>query len=156
MPEQHPSSSTPPENLHEPSVVVTGSATGFAQEIQAGSHRLTGDEPVAVGGTDTGPSPYDFLLAALGSCTSMTVAMYARRKGWPLERVTVSLRHSKIHASDCAECETREGMLDRIERDIQLTGSLTAEQCSRLLEIANKCPVHRTLTSEINIRTRIV
>lgn len=156
MPEQHPSSGAPPENLHEPAVVVTGSATGFAQKIQAGSHRLTVDEPVAVGGTDTGPSPYDLLLAALGSCTSMTVAMYARRKGWPLERVTVSLRHSKIHASDCAECETREGMLDRIERDIQLIGSLTTEQLSRLLEIANKCPVHRTLTSEINIRTRIV
>jgi uncharacterized OsmC-like protein len=156
MTEGHSSSSGPAENVHEPGVVVTGSASGFAQEIHVGSHRLTADEPVAVGGTDTGPSPYELLLAALGSCTSMTVAMYARRKGWPLERVTVSLRHSKIHASDCAECETREGVLDRIERDIQFTGSLTTEQRSRLLEIANKCPVHRTLTSEINIRTRAV
>ena len=86
----------------------------------------------------------------------MTVAMYARRKGWPLERVTVALRHSKIHAADCAECETKEGMLDRIERDVRLDGPLTAEQRARLLEIANKCPVHRTLTSEINIRTRII
>jgi len=137
-------------------VVVSGSAAGFAQEIQAGPHRLTADEPVSVGGTGTGPGPYDLLLAALGACTSMTVAMYARRKNWPLERVTVRLRHSRIYAADCAECETREGMLDRIERDIQLHGTLTAEQHARLMEIANKCPVHRTLTSEINIRTRAV
>lgn len=137
-------------------VVVSGSAAGFAQEIQTGPHRLTADEPVSVGGTGTGPGPYDLLLAALGACTSMTVAMYARRKNWPLERVTVRLRHSRIYAADCAECETREGMLDRIERDIQLHGTLTAEQHARLMEIANKCPVHRTLTSEINIRTRAV
>jgi putative redox protein len=86
----------------------------------------------------------------------MTVAMYARRKGWALEHVTVSLRHSRIYASDCADCETREGMLDRIERDIQFVGPLTTEQRTKLLEIANKCPVHRTLTSEIDIRTRVV
>jgi uncharacterized OsmC-like protein len=138
------------------SVLVTGSAAGFAQEIQAGSHHLTADEPAAAGGTDTGPGPYDFLLAALGACTSMTVAMYARRKGWPLERVTVSLRHSRIYASDCAECETKAGMLDRIERDIQFIGPVTPEQRSRLLEIADKCPVHRTLTSEISIKTKAV
>src|SRR5271169_51475 len=120
------------------SVLVTGSAAGFAQEIQAGSHHLTADEPAAAGGTDTGPGPYDFLLAALGACTSMTVAMYARRKGWPLEHVTVHLRHRKIHAEDCAECETKEGMLDRIERDIHFTGQLTDEQRSKLIEIANK------------------
>src|ERR1700675_2781905 len=94
-------------------VVVRGSAAGFAQEIVAGPHHLKSDEPSAAGGTDTGPSPYDLLLAALGSCTSMTVAMYARRKGWPLDRVTVQLRHRKIHAEDCAECETRVGLLDQ-------------------------------------------
>jgi putative redox protein len=138
------------------SVVVRGSAAGFAQEIHAGRHHLTADEPASAGGTDTGPSPYDLLLAALGACTSMTVSMYARRKEWPLEEVTVHLRHSKIHAADCAECETREGLLDRIERDIHFNGSLTGEQRSRLLEIANKCPVHRTLTSEIKIATREV
>ncbi len=135
-------------------VVVRGSAAGFAQEIVAGPHRMAADEPVSAGGTDTGPTPYDFLLAALGACTSITVGMYARRKGWPLEEVTVNLRHAKIHASDCAECETKEGMLDRIERDIHFAGSLTHEQRSKLLEIANKCPVHRTLTSEIVIKTR--
>ncbi len=138
------------------SVVVRGSAAGFAQEIHAGPHRLHADEPVSAGSTDTGPSPYDLLLAALGACTSMTVAMYARRKAWPLEEVTVHLRHSKIYAADCAECETREGMLDQIERDIHFTGVLTAEQRSKLVEIANKCPVHRTLTSEVDIRTREV
>jgi uncharacterized OsmC-like protein len=139
-----------------PHVVVTGSAAGFAQEISVGSHHLTADEPVSAGGTNTGPGPYEFLLAALGACTSMTVAMYARRKGWPLERVTVSLSHSKIHASDCAECETKAGMLDRIERDIQFIGPVTPEQRARLLEIADKCPVHRTLTSEISIKTKAV
>ena len=137
-------------------VIVRGGGAEFAQVIIAGPHRLTSDEPVAAGGTDAGPTPYDLLLAALGSCTSMTVAMYARRKSWPLEGVTVWLRHSRIHASDCADCETREGMLDRIERDVRFAGPLTAEQRSRLREIADKCPVHRTLTSEIDIRTREV
>ena len=136
-------------------VVVRGSAAGFAQEIVVGAHRLAADEPTSVGGTDTGPNPYDLLLASLGSCTSMTVALYARRKGWPLEAVAVRLRHSRIHAADCADCETREGMIDRIERDIELAGALTAEQRARLLEIAGRCPVHRTLVSEIDIRTRL-
>jgi uncharacterized OsmC-like protein len=137
-------------------VVVHGSAAGFAQEILAGSHRMAADEPVGAGGTDRGPSPYDLLLAALGSCTSMTVGMYARKKGWTLEEVTVHLRHSKIHASDCANCETHQAMLDRIELDIHFVGSLTTEQRSKLLEIAGKCPVHRTLTSKIDIKTREV
>ena len=136
-------------------VIVRGSAAGFTQEILAGPHRLISDEPVSAGGAGEGASPYDLLLAALGACTSMTLGVYARRKSWPLESVTVHLRHSRIYAADCAECETKEGMLDRIERDIQLTGTLTEEQRARLLEIANKCPVHRTLTSEINIRTRL-
>jgi putative redox protein len=137
-------------------VLVRGNASGFAQEVIAGSHRIVSDEPVAAGGSNTGPSPYDLLLAALGSCTSMTVAMYARRKGWPLREVTVRLRHSRVHAEDCAECETKVGMLDRIERDIELTGTLTEDQRGKLLEISNKCPVHRTLTSEINIKTRLI
>ena len=137
-------------------VVVHGSGAGFAQEIVAGPHHLAADEPLSVGGTNTGPSPYDFLLAALGACTSMTVGMYARRKGWPLEDITVNLRHSRIHSSDCAECETKEGMLDRIELDIQLAGSLSDEQRSKLLEVANKCPVHRTLESKIIIATKAI
>jgi uncharacterized OsmC-like protein len=137
-------------------VVVHGSARGFAQGIAVADHRLVADEPVAVGGTDTGPGPYDLLLAALGACTSMTLGLYARRKQWPLEAVTVRLRHAKIHAADCDTCETKEGMLDRIERDVELHGALDQEQRARLLEIANKCPVHRTLASEIVVRTRLV
>jgi putative redox protein len=136
-------------------VVVHGRAKGFAQEIAVGGHRLAADEPVAVGGTDTGPSPYDFLLAALGSCTSMTVALYARRKQWPLESVQVRLRHSKVHAADCEDCETKAEMLDRIECEVELVGRLDAEQRARLLDIAKKCPVHRTLTSAITIATRL-
>jgi putative redox protein len=130
-------------------VVVHGSAAGFTQEISIGPHRLTADEPA-------GPTPYDLLLAALGSCTSMTLGMYARRKAWPLESVTIRLRHSRIHAEDCAECETKAAILDRIESDIQLVGTLTGEQRAKLLEMASKCPVHRTLVSEINIQTRLV
>jgi putative redox protein len=145
-----------PEGITSADVIVWGEGGTFAQQITAGRHRLKADEPVSAGGTGTGPSPYDFLLAALGSCTSMTVGMYARKKNWLLERVTVWLRHSKIYAADCSECETREGMLERIERDIRFEGPLSAEQRSRLLEIADKCPVHRTLTTEINIRTRLL
>lgn len=137
-------------------VVVTGSAAGFAQDIPVGRHRLSADEPIAAGGTGTGPNPYDLLLAALGACTSMTVSMYARRKQWPLRSVTVRLRHSRIHAIDCEHCETREGFLDQIERDVELLGALNDEQRARLMEIADKCPVHRTLTSEIDIQTRLV
>jgi putative redox protein len=136
-------------------VVVRGSATGFTQDVVVGRHRLTADEPEAQGGADAGPSPYDYLLVALGSCTSMTIALYARRKQWPLESVTVTLEHSRVHAADCAECETEEGMLDRIEREVALVGPLDPQQQARLLEIAERCPVHRTLTSEVNIRTRL-
>jgi putative redox protein len=137
-------------------IVVRGAATGFAQTVSAGVHELRSDEPAAIGGTDTGPTPYDLLLAALGACTSMTIAMYARRKQWPLDDVTVRLRHSKIHAEDCADCEIKTGLLDRIEREIALAGRLDAAQRAKLLEIANKCPVHRTLVGEIDIRTRLV
>jgi uncharacterized OsmC-like protein len=137
-------------------VTVHGSAAGFAQKISTGRHHLTSDEPVDAGGEDSGPSPYELLLSALGSCTSMTLGVYARRKQWPLESVTVRLRHSRVYAADCAECEAKEGLLDRIELDIQLVGILTEEQRAKLLEIAAKCPVHRTLLSEINIRSRLV
>lgn len=137
-------------------VVVYGDASGFAQQILAGAHSLTADEPLESGGTDIGPPPYDLLLAALGACTSMTVGMYARRKAWPLESVTVRLRHSRVHSEDCADCDTKERKLDEIDRDVQLTGALTAEQRAKLLDISIKCPVHRTLSSGIDIRTRLI
>jgi len=140
----------------EPPVIVRGAAAGFSQKIEIGAHRLTADEPVSFGGADTGASPYDLLLAALGACTSMTIGLYARKRRWPLETITVSLRHSKIHARDCDDCETKEGRIDRIEMEIHLDGQLTDEQRAKLMEIAGKCPVHQTLTSEINIKTRAV
>ena len=137
-------------------VVVAETREGrFTQVVAAGRHRLAADEPVEAGGNDAGPGPYDYLLAALGACTSMTLRMYAERKGWPLERVVVRLHHDKVHAEDCAECETREGKIDRLERVIALAGPLDAEQRQRLLEIANKCPVHRTLESKPLIVTRL-
>jgi uncharacterized OsmC-like protein/alpha-beta hydrolase superfamily lysophospholipase len=137
--------------------LVTVRETGqgrFQQEVSAGAHRLLADEPVAAGGGDSGPNPYDLLLAALGACTAMTLRLYAERKALPLDRVTVKLRHDKIHAEDCATCETKEGMIDHIERGIVLEGELDAATRARLLEIADKCPVHRTLTSEVDIATR--
>jgi putative redox protein len=149
-----------PEQLVDPgeaprNVVVreTGNSK-FQQSVSIGPHRMLADEPVDAGGADTGPGPYDFVLAGLGACTSMTIRMYADRKSLPLERVTVTLKHSKIHAEDCAECETREGTLDQIDRIIAMEGSLDGEQRRKLMEIADKCPVHRTLTSEIHIVTR--
>jgi uncharacterized OsmC-like protein/fermentation-respiration switch protein FrsA (DUF1100 family) len=138
-----------------PAVVVTETREGrFQQLVETGRHRLLADEPTAVGGLDSGPSPYDLLLAALGTCTSMTLRLYAERKALPLERTSVTLRHQRIHAADCENCETKEGMLDRIDRAVRLDGDLDEDQRRRLLEIADKCPVHRTLTSEIEIRTR--
>ncbi|HJQ63954.1 MAG TPA: alpha/beta fold hydrolase, partial [Burkholderiales bacterium] len=127
----------------------------FAQDILVGHHRLRADEPESAGGMDSGPSPYELLGAALGACTAMTIRMYAEHKKLPLERVTVDLAHDKIHAADCAECETREGRIDRIERVIMLEGDLDEGQRAKLLEIANKCPVHRTLHSEVFIPTRL-
>ena len=148
------SSATEPKNAKPADVVVRGNASGFLQEVVSGKHHLRADEPVSAGGSDLAPGPYDYLLVALGVCTSMTVGLYARRKKWPLENIVVSLWHSRIHAKDCEECETKEGMLDRIEASIALTGALTLEQNAKLMEIAGKCPVHRTLKSEINIRLR--
>jgi len=126
----------------------------FQNTVAIGPHHLLADEPRAAGGDDSGPGPYDFLLTALGACKSMTMRLYADRKSFPLERATVTLNHSKIHARDCAECETKEGMLDQIDVAIGLEGTLDADQRKRILEIADKCPVHRTLTSEIRIVTR--
>ncbi len=135
-------------------VVVRETGHGkFQQEIISGRHHLIADEPQDAGGLGSGPGPYDLLLASLGACTSMTLRLYADHKQLPLRRVSVRLRHSRIYASDCAECETKDGMLDRIERMITLEGDLKPEDRKRLLEIADKCPVHRTLTSEIDIRT---
>ncbi len=136
-------------------VVVAENGEGpYGQHITAGRHVLNADEPTPIG-RDTGPSPYDLLLAGLGACTSMTLRMYATRKEWPLEAVTVSLRHSRIHAKDCADCETSTGQLDRVERTIRLTGALDDQQRQRLLEIADRCPVHRTLHSEVDVRTTL-
>jgi uncharacterized OsmC-like protein/alpha/beta superfamily hydrolase len=143
-----------PEPGEQGEVLVT-EVEGYAQKITARRHRLTADEPIEQGGTDTGPSPYELLLSGLGACTTMTLRMYANRKGMPLEGVRVRLRHGKIHALDCANCETKEGKIDRIDRIVEVLGPLTAEQRARLLEIADKCPVHRTLTSEIDISTRL-
>lgn len=140
------------ENISPPDVVVRGNAREFLQEVGAGKHHLRADEPESYGGKDAAPTPYDYLLIALGVCTSMTIGLYARRKEIPLENITVSLRHSRIHANDCEECETKQGMLDRIDAQIELTGALTPEQHKRLMEVAAKCPVHRTLKSEIDIR----
>jgi len=140
---------------NEGDVVVRSRADSLVQDISIGSHRLQADEPLEVGGTDAGPTPYGFILAGLGACTSMTLKMYARRKGWPLESVTVRLRHKKIYAEDCADCETKEGMIDRIDREIELTGVLNAEQKAKLMEIADKCPVHRTLSREISVKTHL-
>ncbi|MDQ6624155.1 MAG: OsmC family protein [Verrucomicrobiota bacterium] len=133
-------------------VVVHGKASGFLQEIKSGRFHLQADEPASVGGTDAAPTPYDYLLAGLGACTSMTIGLYARKKKWPLEDVRVELHHSRIHAQDCADCETTEGLLDHIEVKVDLIGPLTPEQRAKLLEIAGKCPVHRTLKSEIDIK----
>jgi putative redox protein len=126
----------------------------FQNAVTVGPHHLLADEPAAAGGDDSGPGPYDYVLAGLGACTSMTMRMYAERKALPLERVTVTLSHSKIHAEDCAECETRVGMLDQFDRVISMEGALDIEQRKKLMEIADKCPVHRTLTSEIRIVTK--
>ena len=142
------------EQASAPDVVVRGDAKGFLQEIVTGEHRLRADEPESVGGTDMAPDPYDYLLAGLGACTSMTVGLFARKKKWPLKDVTVALRRSRIHATDCVDCDTKDGMLDQIDLEVSLTGDLTDAQRATLMGIAHKCPVHRTLKSEIRINVR--
>jgi len=137
------------------SVTAVTTSQGFRTTIAAGSHRLLADEPKDAGGEDLGPSPYGLLAAALASCTSMTLQMYARHKQIPLESASVSVRHSKLHAQDCADCETSAGRIDEFQRELRLTGVLSEEQRQRMLEIADKCPVHRSLLGEMKIRTRL-
>ena len=139
----------------EGTVVVAETGEGrFTQAIAAGPHRLRADEPESYGGLDSGPSPYDLVLAGLGACTSMTLRMYAERKKLPLDKVKVTLSHAKIHAQDCDECETKEGKIDRIERLLEITGDLDQAQRDKLLEMADRCPVHRTLENEVQVVTK--
>ncbi|MBU6430597.1 MAG: OsmC family protein [Cyanobacteria bacterium REEB65] len=128
----------------------------LAQEVRFGNGTVVADEPIGAGGQGRGPSPYELLLGALGSCTAMTLQLYARRKDWPLQGVQVTLAHDRIHAEDCGECETREGYLDEIRKDIRLTGPLDDEQRQRLLEIARRCPVNLTLQREVRILDALV
>jgi uncharacterized OsmC-like protein len=132
------------------------SGEGLMQTVKAGEHEFRADEPKEVGGTGSAPTPYDYLLSALGGCTSMTLQLYARRKGIPLEKVTVELDDARVHVKDCIDCMSTDGYIHEIRRKIHLDGPLTDEQRARLLEIADKCPVHKTLTAEIKIRTEMV
>lgn len=134
-------------------IVVRTGKMGYQTEITANGHSLIADEPIAQGGADTGPTPYDYLVAALGACSSITLRMYADRKQLPLDSIVVRLRHRKIHAEDCEQCETKEGRIDFVEREIELAGPLSDEQRQRLLQIADKCPVHRTLHSEVHVKS---
>lgn len=134
-------------------VVAESNARPYGQRITVGGHELFADEPADIGGADTGPGPYDLLLAALGACTSITVRMYAERKGWPLRHITVQLRHRRIHAEDCAACDAKTGRIDHIDRELRFDGELTGEQRAALLHIAGRCPVHGTLHSEVDIST---
>tara|TARA_R110002096_G_scaffold242836_10_gene434710 strand:+ start:5498 stop:6709 length:1212 start_codon:yes stop_codon:yes gene_type:complete len=149
--EEHEESTASPDET-----VVRLEGKGFRSDVLTGGHRLVADEPISSGGTDDGPSPYDYLTAGLGACTAMTLRLYADHKKWPLDSVEVRLRHEKIDAADCDDCESTEGKVDLIERDLHLEGDLTQEQRDRISEIADKCPVHRTLESEVRIRTRLV
>ena len=140
--------------LNTPVVVRTGQG-GYRSEIEAAGHLMVADEPVSVGGSGDGPTPYDYLLAGLGACTGMTLRMYADRKGWPVEAVTVRLRHSRRHQADCVSCESPTSRIDVLEREIAIVGALDDDQRKRLLQIADQCPVHRTLESGFRIETRL-
>jgi len=144
-----------PEDTPRIVMVRTNPGATIGQEVIIGPHRFTSDEPAPLG-EDTGPTPHQLLAAALGACTAMTLTLYARRKEWPLEAVSVVLHHEKRESSECPGCKTTEGKVDHIERAIQLGGPLTDEQRSRLLEIADRCPVRRTLESEVHIESRLV
>jgi putative redox protein len=151
-----PAPEAPAEAVTDAVAVAEAGSGRFAQVVNVrGRHLLAADEPQSYGGDDTGPNPYEYLVAGLGACTSMTVRMYADRKGLPLEGVSVTLRHAKVHAEDCTDCETKQGMLDRIEREITLQGPLDDAGKAKLMEIADKCPVHRTLHSEVWITTTL-
>ncbi|MEM7135045.1 MAG: bifunctional alpha/beta hydrolase/OsmC family protein [Myxococcota bacterium] len=142
-----------PDDAPEGGVLVEGKASGFLQRIHARGHVFPADEPITVGGSDLGPTPYELLLAGLGACTSITLRMYARRKEWPLEGVRVKLRHDRVHARDVEDSEKESGMVDVIDKEIELEGDLSTEQRQRLYEMAARCPVHRTLLNEIKIRS---
>jgi putative redox protein len=154
LPEQ-PAEETP-EDAPEGEVVVEGRTTGFLQRIRARNLTFSADEPLDKGGTNLGPNPYELLLAGLGACTSITLRMYASRKEWPLDAVRVTLRHDRIHAKDCEDSEKDTGVIDVIDKKLELEGDLSEEQRERLLDIAAKCPVHRTLVNEIKIRSELV
>jgi putative redox protein len=136
-------------------VIVNSGIVRYAQNISVGPHLLQADEPRDSGGNDVGPNPYELLLSALGACTSMTLCMYAERKQWPLQGVQVRLAHSRIYAEDCAACDTKQGTLNQIDVEISLIGDLSEDQRQRLMAIADRCPIHRTLISEMQIRTTL-
>jgi len=142
-------------NQEPRSVVVSGPATGFRTDVEVGGHRLVVDEPIAVGGADQGPTPYEMLLAGLGACTAMTLRIYADRRKWPLERARISLLHRKVHAQDCVDCVTQPARMDVVDRIITLDGALTEEQRAKLLEIAERCPVHQTLKAKMQVNTQL-
>ncbi len=143
-------------NQEPRAVEVVGPTVGFRTEVDVGGHHLVVDEPLPVGGTDAGPSPYEMLLAGLGACTAMTLRLYADRRKWPLERVRVKLQHRKVHAQDCADCDQKPARMDVVDRVLFLDGAaLTEEQRAKLLEIAERCPVHQTLQTKIQVNTRV-
>lgn len=143
------------DKVHK-ATIINNFEDGLFCNIDAGGHKLVADEPEDLGGHDKGPDPYLYLATALGTCTAMTLNMYATRKKWPVEQIKVNMIHKKIKAEDCEDCETEKGFVDIFERHIKVTGELDREQQERMLEIANKCPVHRTLMGELKIRSKLV